>query len=134
MPMSSITFSKASLANPGKNLAKQALFTTSYTFSSGNRCCLLAIGKRTKNIIEIGVIFDPVQLAIFFNRICLIENRAIWAILALIHLCNFEFRIIKVEKKCNFQSAKTHFLQFQKWQKNQFLHQKKVQNYQKCNF
>ena len=32
----------------------------------------------------------------------------------------------KLEKKCNFKSTKTHFLQFQKWQKNQFLHQKKV--------
>ena len=32
----------------------------------------------------------------------------------------------KIGKKCNFKSAKTHYLHFQKWQKNQFLHQKKV--------
>ena len=33
---------------------------------------------------------------------------------------------LKSEKKCNFKSAKKHYLHFQKWQKNQFLHQKKV--------
>ena len=30
------------------------------------------------------------------------------------------------KKKCNFKSTKTHFVQFQKMAKNQFLHQKKV--------
>ena len=34
---------------------------------------------------------------------------------------------LKLEKKCNFKSTKTHFLPFQKWQKNKFLYQKKVQ-------
>ena len=28
----------------------------------------------------------------------------------------------KIGKKCNFKSTNTHFSQFQKWQKNQFLH------------
>ena len=28
----------------------------------------------------------------------------------------------KIGKKCNLKSTKTHFLQFPKWQKNQFLH------------
>ena len=32
----------------------------------------------------------------------------------------------KIGKKCNFKSSKRHYLHFQKWQKNQFLHQKKV--------
>ena len=33
---------------------------------------------------------------------------------------------LKLEKKCNFKSAKKHYLHFQKWKKNQFLHQKKA--------
>ena len=33
---------------------------------------------------------------------------------------------LKLEKKCNFKSTKTHFLQFQKWQKINFLYPKKV--------
>ena len=33
---------------------------------------------------------------------------------------------LKLEKKCNFKSTKTHYLHFQKCAKNQFLHQKKV--------
>ena len=33
---------------------------------------------------------------------------------------------IKFEKKCNFKTAKKHYLHLQKWQKNQFLRQKKV--------
>ena len=28
----------------------------------------------------------------------------------------------KIGKKCNFKSTKTHYLLFEKWQKNQFLH------------
>ena len=32
----------------------------------------------------------------------------------------------KIRKKCKFKSAKKHYLPFQKWQKNPFLHQKKV--------
>ena len=40
----------------------------------------------------------------------------------------------KIGKKCNLKSTKTHYLHFQKSQKNQFLYQKKVSNYQKCNF
>ena len=32
---------------------------------------------------------------------------------------------LKLEKKCNFQSTKTHFLLFQKWQKINFCTRKK---------
>ena len=33
---------------------------------------------------------------------------------------------IKWGKKCNFKSTKRHFLQFQKWQKKQFLNHGKI--------
>ena len=40
----------------------------------------------------------------------------------------------KIRKKCNFKSTKKTLFAFSKMAKNQFLHQKKVKNYQKCNF
>ena len=35
---------------------------------------------------------------------------------------------LKLEKNYNLKSAKKHYLHFQKWQKNNFLHQKKSEN------
>ena len=37
-------------------------------------------------------------------------------------------RALKLEKKCNFKSAKKHFLHFQKWQKINFCTRKKFKN------
>ena len=35
---------------------------------------------------------------------------------------------LKLEKKCNFKSTKTHYLHFQKWQKINFCTRKKSEN------
>ena len=40
----------------------------------------------------------------------------------------------KIGKKVQFQKYKNTFFAISKMAKNQFLHQKKVENYQKCNF
>ena len=40
----------------------------------------------------------------------------------------------KIRKKVQFQKCKKALFSFSKMAKNQFLHQKKVSNYQKCNF
>ena len=47
---------------------------------------------------------------------------------------NFFFNVtmhsaLKLEKKCNFKSAKKHYLHFQKWQKINFCTRKKCENW-----
>ena len=41
---------------------------------------------------------------------------------------------LKLEKKVQFQKYKNTLFAFSKMAQNQFLHQKKVLNYEKCNF
>ena len=41
---------------------------------------------------------------------------------------------LKLEKKCNFKSTKTQFLQFQKWQKTKFFAPQKSLKLSKMQF
>ena len=50
------------------------------------------------------------------------------------HKLQMQAQCSKIGKECNFKSTKTHFLQFQKWQKINFCTRKKFKKYQKCNF